>query len=107
MKYIDLLNIDKGLGLVKDKELTGASVGFLHTLIKNQKELSRQLETFEETRNKIVSDKLSAEEIEDKIKELLMTEVEVDLQKLSVEDISKIQGVTLEVLVLLGDIIEE
>ena len=107
MKYIDLLNIDNGLGKIVDKEITGASVGFFHALVHNRKELVKHLEVFSETRQSIIGEGEVDEETSKKIEELLLTEVETNFKLFDMEDISKVQGITFEVLVLLGNLINE
>ena len=108
MNYIDLINLDKGLGLIKDKEIKGANVAFLHALTFNQKEIVKGLETFNETKDQLIKDDsdITDEEIE-KFKELLDTDSGVQIKYVSMDDVSKIDGITLEILVLLKGMIEE
>lgn len=108
MKYIDLLNIDRGLGTILDKELTGTSVQFLHAIMHNQKELSKHLDVFNQTKASIVSSPPEiTDEEQEKLRELLETEVDASLKKVDMEDISKVNGITVESIILLSSIINE
>ena len=98
MKYIEILLLNQALTELSDKKISGGSAKFYLNLHLNIQSLSAGIDIFNKAREQILNDTASAEEAQAKIEELLQEPCDINLQKITYNDLEVFEGLTINIL---------
>lgn len=88
MTNLEMVNAINGVEfLMSDTDTPMFSVRVAHLINRNHKSLLELYPVYNEDRSKILEKKISEEKKEKELKELLETEIDVIIQKISIEDL--------------------